>query len=662
VGHATTSLPKDYVVTSPEPPGAPATDASLREEVERLRLLRAIDQEFNSSLDLDELLPRVFHSVLSAVRASGGSLWIAEDEDMLRCHLALGGASERLVGARMPVGAGFVGDVASRPRTTIVARALEDPRHQQAMEETGESAGSTVMATAIVAKGVTIGAFQVSDKDGGSSVFDAGDRALLEGLAGSAAIAIRNAQLHAAEKRAADLALLLDISREITATLDLDRVLRSVVNLAARALTFDRGAVGLLDHGRCEIRAIAGAETVDATDTRISDLAARAEWAAVRGGELFYLTDREAPGSDAERMFVGIFGGDLAAADVRSALYIPLKDEEGLLGVLAFEAERPELASASQVELATILANQTAVALRNAQLYHQVPLAATLGTLAARRRAFLEMPRSRRRLYLATAVVVLALLTLVRWPLRVSGDSPRFRPEHRTDIRALVPGVVERMLVREGDPVPRGAVIAQLRAPDLRAQLATAQAELGVAERATARAAAGGDATEQQMQQARAVSLKEQVRLLDSEVQALEVRAPVEGTVLTARPEERAGLWLDAGDLVVTLGRTDTLELEFGVAEQDLPRVRPGQEVRLRVDALPQRTFSGRVTSIAQLPSGDTTSVYFPVRAAIPDPDGMLKPGMAAHARVLTDRASVLGRLFRAPVRWLRMLWWKVLP
>ena len=649
-------------MTSPETPGAPATDAGLREEVERLRLLRAIDQEFNSSLDLDELLPRVFHSVLSALRASGGSLWIAEDEDMLRCHLALGGAGERLVGARMPVGAGFVGDVASRQRTTIVARAIEDPRHQQAMEETGQSAGSTVMATAIVAKGVTIGAFQVSDKDGGASVFDAGDRALLEGLAGSAAIAIRNAQLHAAEKRAADLALLLDISREITATLDLDRVLRSVVNLASRALTFDRGAVGLLDRGRCEIRAIAGAETVDATDTRISDLAARAAWAAVRGGELFYLTDREAPGSDAERMFVGIFGDDLAAADVRSGLYIPLKDEEGLLGVLAFEAERPELASVPQVELATILANQTAVALRNAQLYHQVPLAATLGTLAARRRAFLEMPQSRRRLYLASAVVVLALVTLVRWPLRVSGDSPRFRPEHRTDIRALVPGVVERMLVREGESVPRGAVIAQLRAPDLRAQLATAEAELGVAQRAAARAAAAGDAAEQQMQQSRATSLEEQARLFGGEVQALEVRAPVEGTVLTARPEERTGLWLDAGDLVVTLGRTDTLELEFGVAERDLPRVRPGQEVRLRVDALPQRTFSGRVTSIAQLPSGDSTRVYFPVRAAIPDPEGLLKPGMAAHARVLTDRASVLGRLFRAPVRWLRMLWWRVLP
>jgi GAF domain-containing protein/biotin carboxyl carrier protein len=648
-------------VTSPDAAGGPDAAPGLREEVERLRLLHAIDQEFNSSLDLDELLPRVFHSVLSALRASGGSLWIAED-DMLRCHLALGGASERLVGARMPVGTGFVGDVASKQKTTIVARAMDDPRYQQSVDETGESAGSTVMATAIVAKGVTVGALQVIDKDGGASVFDANDRALLEGLAGSAAIAIRNAQLHAAEKRAADLALLLDISREITATLDLDRVLRTVVNLASRALTFDRGAVGLMDKGVCEIRAVAGQEEVDRKDPAIGDLAARAEWAAARGGETFYLTDREAPGSDAERMFVGIFGQDLTASDVRSALYIPLKDEEGLLGVLAFEAERPEFASEAQLELATILANQTAVALRNAQLYHQVPLATTLGSLAARRRALLQIPRRKRLLYLGAAVALLALLTLVRWPLRIAGESPRFRPEHRTEVRSLVPGVIERLLVREGEAVPRGGLVAVLRAPEIRAQRSALAADLDAAARAAARAASVGDAAGQQLARSRARSLEDEIRLMDEEVAALEVRAPVAGTVLTPRPEEKLGLWLDAGDLVVTLGRTDTLELEFGVAERDLPRVRAGQEVRLRVDALPQQTFTGRVTSIAELPSGEGAQVYFPVRAAIPDPASLLRPGMAAHVRVLTDRASVAGRLLRAPVRWLRLLWWKMLP
>ena len=83
-----------------------------------------------------------------------------------------------------------------------------------------------MMATAMVAGGVTVGAIQVSNKLTGGGVFDERDRELLEGLASSAAAALRNAQLHTVEKRARDLALLLEISREITATLDLDRVLQ----------------------------------------------------------------------------------------------------------------------------------------------------------------------------------------------------------------------------------------------------------------------------------------------------------------------------------------------------------------------------------------------------------------------------------------------------
>ncbi|MBI1967641.1 MAG: GAF domain-containing protein, partial [Gemmatimonadetes bacterium] len=345
--------------------GAPSAQAAdLREELERLRLLHTISQDFSSSLDFDELLPKVFNSVLSAVGAQGGSIWIAEGGgDELRCRLALGAASQKLVGTTMPVGTGFVGDVARKQRTTIVADAMQDPRFQQRVDRSSTMITTTVMATPMVAKGVTVGAIQVSNKVTGAGIFDDRDRQVLEGLAASAAVALRNAQLHAAEKRARDLALLLEISREITATLDLDRVLVSVVNLASRALTFDLGAVGLLDKRGCEIRAIAGRETVDPKADQTLRLAARGTWAAERG-ESFYLADRQQPASDAARAFVAAFGEDLAADEITSGLYIPLKDEEGRLGVLVFEAKRPEFAGDTQRELAEILANQTTVAVR----------------------------------------------------------------------------------------------------------------------------------------------------------------------------------------------------------------------------------------------------------------------------------------------------------
>jgi len=129
--------------------------------------------------------------------------------------------------------------------------------------------------------------------------------------------------------------------------------------------------------------------------------------------------------------------------------------------------------------------------------------------------------------------------------------------------------------------------------------------------------------------------------------------------ILTARPEERVGSHADAGDLLAVVGRTDSLELEFGVEERDITRVQLGDEVRLRITAMPQHTFAGRVTSIGATSVAATGLVSFPVRAVVANPDGLLRPGMAAHARVLTEPASALWRILRAPVRATRLAWWR---
>ena len=636
----------------------PASLEELRREVERLRLLHSITIEFNATLDFDELLPRVFDRVLTAVGAGGGSLWIAEG-DMLHCRLAVGGSAAKLVGAQMPVGTGFIGDVAQKQRTTMVMEAVRDPRFQAATDTTEDTVSNTVMATAMVAGGVTVGAVQVVDKRTGTGAFDAHDRELLEGLAAAAASSLRNAQLHGAERRARDLAVLLEISREITATLDIDRVLQSVVNLASKALDFDRGAVGLYEKGKCDIRAVAGQETVDPDDPALRDLIARAEWAAGRG-ETLYLTDRDDPASDAERLFVTIFGQDLAKDEVRGGLYLPLKDEEGVLGVLVFESGSPEFAGETQREIAAILANQTGVALRNAQLYHQVPMVNALGALAARKQALLSLPRQRVRVYGGIALALLAAVTLIRWPLRVPGVDPVLRPSGYTPVRVLVDGTIERVGVREGSRVQRGDVLAVLRATPLAAEREGTAADAATADRLASLAASRGDAAEERLHRIRGDALRRELALLDEELGLTTVRAPAAGLVLTPRMEERAGTSLAEGDPLLVLGRTDTLELEFGVAQQDILRVRRGQEVRLRVDALPSRTFDGRVTSIAELPLEQDGEIRYPVRAAVANPDGLLKPAMAAHARVLTDPASTVTRALRAPSRWARLMWWRI--
>jgi len=606
--------------------------------------------ELAASLDAREIETKTVSFARAILRADRVSAWIERDGS-LTCWIANGEGAEQVTGATAPLEA--------------LEPAMED-------EE-----GMAILVTPFRPSESALGALRVARDLAAHGAFTPAEQVAFSRLAEVAGVALRNAERVAANDRTSDLELIMEMSRAIGSTLDLDRVMRAVVNLAMRAIRFDRGAIALYERGKCDIRALAGVEKFDREDPELQDLAVRGAWAA-GVGEAFYLSDRTEAASDAERLFLQIFEGDLEADGVRSGLYIPLKDDEGVLGILLFEAERPEFATERQRELATILANQATVALRNAQLYQQVPLADTLGAIHAKKEQLLALPAARRLTWAIVAAVVIASLTLIQWPLRVDGNQPVFRPNVRTQIRPLVDGVVERVFIGEGARVTRGDPIMQLRDVDQRAARDAALSDAASAEREATSASARGDAAEERLHRMRADALRREAAVLDQQVRGALVRSPVTGVVLTPRPQEKLGSWVEAGSELIVVGRTDTLELDLNVDERDIARIRIGDEVRLRVDAYPQRTFSGHVTAISPVGVGvgvdgstggqvvgsngatGNGASGFPVRALVPNDSDLVRPGMVAYARVLTDPSSVLGRVTREPWRRLRLFWWRI--
>jgi hypothetical protein len=604
--------------------------ARAHDELVRLRRTRQISVALFADLDQTSAVMTALDGAIEVLAADGASFWARSDE-RFTCQLARGEGQQALTGAEWS---------ASVLRTA-------DP-------------ASLVLVAPVVIGEAEVGALRVA-RSAGEAVpgFDAADAAVLGDLADSLAAALAAAVKAEASDAQQDLALVLEMSQEIGSSLDLDRVLRTVVNLAAKAVDFDRGAVALYDNGRCEVRAVAGVDTIDAASPEMQDLAVRAGWAAGIGTR-FYLSDRHAPRTDAERIFLQIFSYDLETAAVQSGLYLPLRDEEGVVGILVFEAERPDFVTEAQQELVTILANQTVVAIRNAQLYARVPMADALSALTIRRQQFFAIPRRKRRLAAGIALVVVALLSLVQWPFRVPAHAPTFRPLRQAEVRSMVPGIVEEVFVREGMTIAAGAPIARLRDAESRAVRDALLAAIAAAERGAALAASRQDAAEERLQQLRVTSLRSELAVETERSQLLTLRAPIAGTVLTPRPEERVGAGLLAGDALVALGETDSLDLDFGVDQREIDRVREGAEVRLRVDALPSRTFVGQVWRVGQIAPLDGEASHFPVIARIPNPDGQLKPGMVPHVRVLTEPMSSLGRLVRTPMRRVRLFWWRI--
>jgi cobalt-zinc-cadmium efflux system membrane fusion protein len=115
------------------------------------------------------------------------------------------------------------------------------------------------------------------------------------------------------------------------------------------------------------------------------------------------------------------------------------------------------------------------------------------------------------------------------------------------------------------------------------------------------------------------------------------VGAPIGGTV--TQRQLGLGQYIQSGGStpVYTIGDLSTVWLIANVRETDIPAMRLGQPVEVRVLAYPGRVFRAKVSWVA--PAIDANTHRLPVRAAVENPDGALKPMMFASFSIITGDA-----------------------
>jgi cobalt-zinc-cadmium efflux system membrane fusion protein len=116
----------------------------------------------------------------------------------------------------------------------------------------------------------------------------------------------------------------------------------------------------------------------------------------------------------------------------------------------------------------------------------------------------------------------------------------------------------------------------------------------------------------------------------------MEVQAPFAGEIVE-RMAVRGAL-VDAGKSLFTLVDLSTVWAMLQVPEAALGRVQVGQAVALRVDSLPGKVFTGKLTWIG--PAVDERTRMARARAEFANPDCLLKDKMFATARILTRQAE----------------------
>jgi membrane fusion protein (multidrug efflux system) len=213
--------------------------------------------------------------------------------------------------------------------------------------------------------------------------------------------------------------------------------------------------------------------------------------------------------------------------------------------------------------------------------------------------------------------------------------------EADAEVVARVGGLVERLLVEEGQRVAAGQLLAVLDGRQLRLQADQARAQLAKLERDYRRqvelnqkgliAAGAFEGLRYDLDNLRAAH-----QLATLQLSYTELRAPFAGVV--ANRHIRVGQNLQAGAGAFRVVNSDVLQAQVHVPERQLARLAAGQGASLQVDALSGRGYAASVTRVS--PTVDAQTATFKVTLQVADPRHELRPGMFARVGIVFERRA----------------------
>jgi membrane fusion protein (multidrug efflux system) len=201
--------------------------------------------------------------------------------------------------------------------------------------------------------------------------------------------------------------------------------------------------------------------------------------------------------------------------------------------------------------------------------------------------------------------------------------------DESVQIASEIAGRVTELPFSEGGTVKAGDVLVKLDDALVQAEVSDTQARYELATGNLGRAntlAKSGNVTERARDEATANSETARAALELAKVRLSKhiIRAPFSGVVGIRKVSP--GAYVAVGQPIVNLEKIDTLKVEFKLPELFLSQIKVGQEVEVEVDALPGKTFPGTIYAID--PQVDVNGRALAIRAKLPNPDLVLRPGL----------------------------------
>ena len=279
----------------------------------------------------------------------------------------------------------------------------------------------------------------------------------------------------------------------------------------------------------------------------------------------------------------------------------------------------------------------------------------------------------------------------------VVSASGKIQPKRLVNISADTPGRVVNLAVNEGDRIKKGQFLLQIDPRSLRTRVDSGTASMQAAQMSLDQMRQAVETARVQLQQAqqnlkrqqdlwtRQLTTREAFEKATNDVKAAEsalqerehaadaqgsrikqeragldnarydlskvrIESPIDGIVTRRNIQEGetavVGTMNNAGTVLLTLAEMSVIQAEVEVDETNIPSVQFGQQAKISIDAIPDRTFKGHVTEIGNSPiqatgtANTTQATNFKVVVVLDEAVPDVRPGFTATADIVTARRT----------------------
>ena len=129
-------------------------------------------------------------------------------------------------------------------------------------------------------------------------------------------------------------------------------------------------------------------------------------------------------------------------------------------------------------------------------------------------------------------------------------------------------------------------------------------------------------------------------QLQQARLERHQLAAPFTGVISQKFVE--IGEWIKPGDTVMELVANENLRIDFQVPQQEFPRIKSSSEIRITLDALPDKVFNGVIQTV--VPYSDSDARTFLLRVSLSDSSPAILPGMSASGllRLTTESQGLI--------------------